>query len=101
MFSSLYAFFVRRAQTDRQLLRRIRQGNESAFKSFFDMHIRGTNYMAYGFTNQKRGAEDLGFETMREIWRNRIQIDIGKPAKVLIAETMILVYQRNIQAQYN
>ncbi|HTJ14362.1 MAG TPA: hypothetical protein VL547_20125 [Dinghuibacter sp.] len=101
MFSSLYAFFVRRAQTDRQLLKRIRLGDESAFRSFYDMHVRATNYMAYGFMNQKRGAEDLAFETMREIWRGRTQIDVSKPAKVLIAETMILVYRRNIQAQYN
>ena len=101
MFSSLYAFIVRRAETDKQLLRRIRQGNESAFKSFFDMHIRSTNYMAYGFMNQKRGAEDLGFETMRDIWRNRSQIDPGKPAKILIAETMIDVYGRNMLAQNN
>lgn len=101
MFSSLYAFIVKRSQSDRQLLTRIRQGNQSAFKSFYDMNVRSTNYMAYGFMNQKLGAEDLGFETLREIWHNHASIDIHKPAKVLIAETMVAVYLRNMQAKNN
>jgi hypothetical protein len=101
MFSSLYAFIARRAHNERQLLTRIRQGSESAYKVFYDMNVRSTNYMAYGFMNQKLGAEDLGFETLKDIWRNHASIDINKPAKVLIAETMIAVYQRNMQAQNN
>jgi len=96
MFSSLYIFIRNRTNTERSLLLRIQKGNEAAFKTFYDQHIRGTNYMAYGFINQKLGAQDLGFETLREIWRNHRTIDIDKPAKVLIAETMIGIYLRNL-----
>ena len=96
MFSSLYLFIRNRAGSERSLLLRIQKGNEAAFKAFYDQHVRSTNYMAYGFTNQKLGAQDLSFETLREIWDNRQSIDPDKPAKVLIAETMISIYQRNI-----
>ena len=101
MFSSLYAFIARRTQSDKSLLVRIRNGNPAAFKAFYDMHIRSTSYMAYGFMNQKLGAEDLAFETLREIWRHHASIDVGKPAKVLIAETMVQVYLRNMREKNN
>ncbi|TDX01338.1 hypothetical protein [Dinghuibacter silviterrae] len=101
MFSSLYNFIARRSNSEKQLLTRIRKGSESAYKTFYDMNVRSTNYMAYGFTNQKLGAEDLGFETLKEIWRNHASIDVDKPAKVLIAETMITVYLRNMRAMNN
>jgi hypothetical protein len=101
MFSSLYIFIRNRTNHERSLLLRIKKGSESAFKTFYDQHVRGTNYMAYGFTNHKLGAQDLGFETLREIWRNHRSIDVDKPAKVLIAETMIDVYRRNISYHNN
>jgi hypothetical protein len=101
MFSSLYSFFAKRNQSDKQLLTRIRKGSPAAFRIFYEMNIRSTNYMAYGFMNQKLGAEDLGFETLKEIWRKRTCIDVNKPIKVLIAETMIAVYLRNISVQNN
>jgi hypothetical protein len=101
MFSSLYNFIARRSGSEKLLLVRIRQGSESAYKTFYDMNVRSTNYMAYGFTNQKLGAEDLGFETLKEIWRNHATIDVNKPTKVLIAETMISVYLRNMKALNN
>lgn len=101
MFSSLYAFIAGRSHADKQLLTRIRQGSESAYRTFYDMNVRSTNYMAYGFTNQKLGAEDLGFETLKEIWRNHTSIDVNKPTKVLIAETMIAIYIRNTRMQNN
>jgi hypothetical protein len=101
MFSSLYIFIRNRTNSERSLLLRIQRGNESAFKTFYDQHVRGTHYMAYGFTNQKLGAQDLGFETLREIWRNHRSIDADKPAKILIAETMIEVYRRNITYRNN
>jgi hypothetical protein len=101
MFHSLYTFIRNRTNADRLLLQRIQRGNESAFKIFYDQNARSTNYMAYGFTNQKLGAQDLGFETLREIWRNHDSIDVNKPVKVLIAETMISVYTRNVSYQDN
>lgn len=101
MFSSLYSFIAKRTQSDKQLLIRIRKGNPSAFKAFYDMHVRSTNYMAYGFMNQKLGAEDLAFETLKEIWRHHDSLDVSKPAKVLIAETMVSVYLRNMQTKNN
>ncbi len=101
MFASLYTFIRNRTNADRQLLIRIQKGSEPAFKTFYDQHVRSTNYMAYGFTNQKLGAQDLGFETLREIWHTHESIDIDKPIKVLIAETMITVYTRNMKLRDN
>jgi|GEM_PF-5480894 len=101
MFSSLYTFLHKRTRSERPLLLQLQSGDPVAFKTFYDRHIRSAHYMAYGFMNQKLGAEDLGFETLKEIWRNRETLDTSMPAKVIIAETMVKVYLRNIQAMNN
>jgi hypothetical protein len=95
MFPFLYKFVSGRAENERQLLLRIKEGDEAAFKAFYGKHIRSTYYMAYGFTNQQQGARDLGFDTLSEIRLTHASIDTDKPVKALIAGTMIKVYLRN------
>lgn len=95
MFSLLYKFLGGRGHIEKLLLLRIKGGEEAAFKSFYNKHIRSTCYMAYGFTNQKAGARDLGVDTLTDIWLNHAYIDTDKPPKVLIAQTMTKLYTRN------
>jgi hypothetical protein len=100
MFTLLYRFLGGRTHIEKLLLLRIKTGDEAAFKSFYNKHIRSTNYMAYGFTNHKTGAKTLGADTLSDIWINHSSIDVDKPAKILIAQTMAKLYSRN-RTSYN
>ena len=88
--------------TDTELLRKMRQGDESAFRQLYDRHSRQVAAFAFHLTHSAVDAEDILQETFLTLWTSREQLPpIVNPASYLfiIARNKTLDHLRKIARQ--
>ena len=63
---------------DEDLLARVGQGDERAFRAFMDRHLDRIHAFAYRFTGKASDAEDIAQETFLRVWRKADGFTPGK-----------------------
>ena len=61
---------------DRDLLERLKTGDQAAFDSMFRAHYAHLVAFAYGMLRDRAAAEDIAQEVMLELWRRRADLSI-------------------------
>ncbi len=61
-----------------ELLVRIKNADESAFRQFFDLYVKKVYNFLFNHLRDKAEAEDLTQNVFMKIWNNRASIDINK-----------------------
>ena len=61
---------------DRDLLERLKTGDQAAFDSMFRAHYAHLVAFAYGMLRDRAAAEDIAQEVMLELWRRRAELSI-------------------------
>ncbi|MFD1630480.1 RNA polymerase sigma factor [Pseudopedobacter beijingensis] len=61
------------------LLKNFRDGDEKAFRVFYDQYHRKVYRFAYSFLKEKEQSQEVLQETFINLWVNREKIDINKP----------------------
>ncbi|MEC5424069.1 RNA polymerase sigma factor [Virgibacillus sp. C22-A2] len=87
---------------DTKLIRKIKKGNQQAFKKLYDSYADYSLRTAYGITKNKADASDIVQETFIKVYRNIETFDMTKPFKawfyqILINEARRYVKKRNKQ----
>jgi len=65
--------------TDANLMIRLKAGDESAFKSVFDVWYKKLYYFSFKFLKNREHAEEVAQETMMQLWINREKLDEKLP----------------------
>lgn len=69
---------------DRQLIDRIRDGDEAAFDALFRRHYGALVAFAAGLLNGRSGADDVVQDVLLELWRRRDHVEIGDSARAYL-----------------
>ncbi|ACU61635.1 RNA polymerase, sigma-24 subunit, ECF subfamily [Chitinophaga pinensis DSM 2588] len=88
--------------TDTELLQKMRQGDESAFRQLYDRHSRQVAAFIFHLTHSAVDAEDILQETFLTLWTSREQLPaIVNPASYIfiIARNKTLDHLRKIARQ--
>jgi len=88
--------------TDTELLQKMRQGDESAFRQLYDRHSRQVAAFVFHLTHSAVDAEDILQETFLTLWTSREQLPaIVSPASYIfiIARNKTLDHLRKIARQ--
>ncbi|TWV93036.1 sigma-70 family RNA polymerase sigma factor [Chitinophaga pinensis] len=88
--------------TDTELLQKMRQGDESAFRQLYDRHSRQVAAFVFHLTHSVVDAEDILQETFLTLWTSREQLPaIVNPASYIfiIARNKTLDHLRKIARQ--
>lgn len=88
--------------TDTELLQKMRQGDESAFRQLYDRHSRQVAAFVFHLTHSAVDAEDILQETFLTLWTSREQLPaIVNPASYIfiIARNKTLDHLRKIARQ--
>ena len=64
------------ATTDTELLQRLRQGDEVAFRQLYDRHSRPVAAFVFQLTHSAVDAEDILQETFLKLWTSREQLPL-------------------------
>jgi RNA polymerase sigma-70 factor (ECF subfamily) len=62
------------AATDTELLEKLREGDEIAFRELYDRHCRTVSAFVYHLTHSAVDAEDILQDTFLKLWTNREQL---------------------------
>lgn len=65
-------------QTDQELVKKLREGNEKAFETLFFRYSEKAYYFAYRYFQNQRDSEELVQELFTKIWMNRERLDPEK-----------------------
>jgi RNA polymerase sigma-70 factor (ECF subfamily) len=60
--------------TDTELLQKLREGDETAFRELYDRHSRTVSAFVYHLTHSAVDAEDILQETFLKLWTSREQL---------------------------
>ena len=63
---------------ERDLLERMKKGDEEAFRQIFDYYIRKVYQFVYGYLKETTEAEDVTQNVFQKIWEKRAIIDTNK-----------------------
>ena len=69
---------------DRELLERLRAGDQSAFDSIFRAHYPHLVAFAQGLLRDRSAAEDSAQEVMLELWRRRAELTIHESLRAYL-----------------
>ncbi len=69
---------------DRELLERLRAGDQAAFDSIFRMHYPNLVAFAQGLLRDRTAAEDSAQDVMLELWRRRGDITIHESLRAYL-----------------
>ena len=61
-------------QTNSELLKQLREGDESAFRELYDRHSRTVSSFVFHLTHSAVDAEDILQETFLKLWTSRTQL---------------------------
>ena len=64
---------------DLVLVRRLRQGDEAAFKILFDIYFKKLYYFSLRYLKNREYAEEVVQETLLQLWVNREKLDDKYP----------------------
>ncbi len=83
--------------SENDLLIRIRNADEEAFRQMFDLYIKKVYHFILGYIKEKSEAEDITQNVFIKIWEKRATIDINKSFEgfiFTIAYRMVVDYFR-------
>lgn len=65
--------------TDADLVIRLKAGDETAFKTVFDLWFKKLYYFSFRYLKNREQAEEVAQETMMQLWLNRAKLDEKYP----------------------
>ena len=69
---------------DRDLLERLKSGDQAAFDTVFRAHYAHLVAFAQGMLRERSTAEDVAQEVMLELWRRRTEISISESLRAYL-----------------
>ena len=63
---------------ERDLLRRVKDDDEEAFRQIFEFYVKKVYQFVYGYLKDKFEAEDVTQNIFQKIWEKRLMIDLNQ-----------------------
>lgn len=63
---------------ERDLLRRVKNDDEEAFRQIFEFYVKKVYQFVYGYLKDKFEAEDVTQNIFQKIWEKRLMIDLNQ-----------------------
>ncbi|SHG01269.1 RNA polymerase sigma factor [Ornithinibacillus halophilus] len=74
---------------DKKLIKKIKKGNQRAFKQLYEIHSNYALRTAYAITRNQSDASDIVQETFIRVYRNIDSFDVSKPFKPWFYQILI------------